>query len=90
AREYTCPYKQYCTYNHFAPSPVDAPNPSPSPVIASSTFPRSYIAFDIISTITTTFGLTYITLKEGDAQSNIEEDHPLGTNLPIISPYGLG
>jgi len=28
-------------------------------------------------------------LPEGDAQSNIEEDAPLGDDLPMISPYGI-
>ncbi|CAJ1939298.1 unnamed protein product, partial [Sphenostylis stenocarpa] len=100
-----------------APSPVDAPNPSPSHVIASAPSPGATLPS--VSSVPSPLPLVSPTLpssspalsplsvpsrvrhtpagedqevhiQEGDAQSDIEEDHSLGTNLPIISPYGLG
>ncbi|CAJ1974277.1 unnamed protein product [Sphenostylis stenocarpa] len=100
-----------------APSPVDAPNPSPSIVIAlapslgatlpsvssvpsplplvSPTLPSRSPALSPLSVPsrvhhTPTGEDQEVHIQEGDAQSDIKEDHPLGTNLPIISPYGLG
>ncbi|CAJ1957683.1 unnamed protein product, partial [Sphenostylis stenocarpa] len=77
-----------------APSPVDAPNPSPSPVIASAPSPGATLpsVLSVPSRVHHTLAREdqEVHIQEGDAQSDIEEDHPLGTNLPIISPYGLG
>ncbi|CAJ1949248.1 unnamed protein product [Sphenostylis stenocarpa] len=84
---------------HQAPSPgATLPSvssvPSPLPLV-SPTLPSRSPALSPLSVPSrvrhTPAGEDQeVHIQQGDAQLDIEEDHPLGTNLPIISPYGLG